>query len=372
MKYKIGYYILTDIQHIPPVIKVYEKLGGIIITKNQIICDYIQEHYAHLNPKLELITRTRKATEIAKKYDLKIIIYTGFQMIHRSYAIQIFHGVSDKHYIEDKRILKYDLCLVPGQKHIDKFKHAKLYRKKHKFVLAGYPKFDSIVNDSSRINQIFHNDKPTILYAPTWISENSGAKVAFSKFGESSLPGWGKQLIEAVAGKWNLIIKYHSRINKRTTQIYAEIDEYILELGLEESVKVVWDADISTYMKQADLLISDISAVCYEWFHFNRPIIFANPSPDNYSPSDDPFSNTYAWNAGDVLYKKEDIIPCITENLQSDKFSTKRNELLNYAFHKPDGKALDRQIKIITDYYDKVASYSKLRIASHNLKKLIH
>ena len=373
MKYKIGYYILTDIQHIPPVIKIYEKLGGIIITKNNNIRDFILKNHTELNPKVILIKHTREAREISRKYDLKIIIYTGFQMINWGYSIQIFHGVSDKHYIEDKRILRYDLCLVPGQKHIDKFINAKLYNDPKTFKLVGYPKFDKIVNDSTKVNHVFDNGKPTILYAPTWISENSAAKVNFSEFGESSLPLWGKKIINAVASKnWNLIIKYHSRINKTATAIYDEIENYIETLGVENKVKVVWDADITPYMKQADILISDISAVCYEWFHLNRPIIFANPSPENYSPSDNVFSNTYAWNAGDVIYHEKEIIPLITENLVNDKYHNKRNELLNYAFYKPDGNALQRQIEEIRKYYNKVSNYSKLHIMMHNLKTFIN
>ena len=372
MRYKIGYYILTDIQHIPPVISIYEKLGGIIITKNIIIRDSILKNHSDLNPKVELIKRSQEARKIAWNFDLKIIIYTGFQMINWGYAIQIFHGVSDKTYVEDKRILRYDLCLVPGQKHIDKFINAKLYNSPQRYKLTGYPKFDKIVNNSMKTDSIFENDNPTILFAPTWISENSGSKLNFSEFGESSLPLWGKKIIKAVSEKkWNLIIKYHSRVNINATDIYDDIDDFIILLGLEKKVKVVWDADISKYMKQADILISDISAVCYEWFHFNRPIIFANPSPDNYKPSNDTFSNTFAWNAGDVIYQENEIIPLISENLDIDKYYEKRNELLNYAFHKPDGDALQRQIEEILKFYNKVLNYSKLRMILHNIKKLV-
>lgn len=369
MKYKIGYYLLTDIQHIPPVIRIYRELGGIIITKNQKIYDFIMKNYANLNPDVRLIKRNHEARKIAWKNNLKLMIYTGFQTINWGYSIQIFHGVSDKHYVEDKRILHYDLCLVPGQKHIDKFINAKLYKHPEKFKIVGYAKFDEIVKKSKKTENLFHNNKPTILYAPTWISKNSVANINFSDFGESSLPLFGKKIIKAISqNDWNLIIKYHSRINKKATIIYDEIDKYIKILGAEDKIRVIWDADITTYMQQSDVMISDISAVCYEWFHLNRPIIFANPSPENYSPSSDAFSNTYAWNAGDVIYKESDIVPLIDENLKRDKYHDKRNELLTYAFYKPDGNAGQRQIEEILKYYDKISKYSKIRMIIHNLK----
>ncbi len=372
MKYNIGYYILTDIQHIPPVINIYKRLGGIIFTKNKKIYDFINKNHKNLNPRVILIKKSVQAIKIAKKENIRLFIYTGFQIIHWGYSVQIFHGVSDKNYVENKKILRYDLLMIPGQKHIDKFKRKNLYKHPERFKLVGYPKFDDIINDKIKVDPIFKNNNPTILYAPTWISQNSGTKIIFSQHGESSLPIWGKKIISAFAKtNWNLIIKYHSRINKNNTQIYDEIENHINKLNLNQRVKTIWDSDITKYMKQSDLLISDISAVCYEWFHFNRPIIFANPAPEHYKPSDDIFSNTYAWNAGDVIYKEDDIIPMIEENLKIDKYKEKRNQLLHYAFYKPDGKALDRQIEEILKLYNKVNKYPMFRIYLHSIRSIL-
>lgn len=367
---KIGYYILTDIQHIPPIMRIYERLGGTIMTKNKRIYEYINENYAHLNPTVFLVDHTYKAMNIARKSGLKVIVYTGFQMIYWGYAVQVFHGVSDKRYVEDKRMRLFDRIFLPGQKTKDKIENAGYVKNLDKLVLIGYPKFDDVINNKAARAPLFDNGKPTVLYAPTWISAGA-IDMKFSAYGESSLPLWGKRLVKAIAPRWNLIIKYHSRLNEDMTGIYGEIEDYIKRLGVEKNVKTVWDADISVYMRQADIMISDISAVCYEWFHFDRPIIFANPSPENYRPSEDKFSNTFVWRAGDVLYKEDDIIPAIERNLESDNYRKIRGELLHYAFHKPDGKATDRQVEAIEEFYEKVKSHGKLRIALFNLLKVI-
>ena len=373
MKCKIGYYIKTDIQHIPPIIKIYEKLGGIIFTKNDKIYNFILENHSDLNPEIYLVRRSKEVRKIAYENDIRLMVYTGFQILYWGWTVQVFHGVSDKHYVEDGRILRYDLCLVPGQKHIDKFKNAKLYKNPDRYKIVGYAKFDDIINNKKKVTKVFDNDKPVILYAPTWISQDSGIKIVFSPHGESSLPVWGKKIIKAFAKTdWNLIIKYHSRINNNRMEIYDEIESYIKELGVQDRVKPIWDSDITKYMKQADILISDISAVCYEWFHFDKPIIFANPAPQYYKPSNDVFSNTYAWNAGDVIYKEEEIIPLIEKNLKTDEYKEKRNKLLKYAFYKPDGKALQRQVEEILKLCEKAYKYPKSFIFLKNIKSIIN
>ncbi len=189
----------------------------------------------------------------------------------------------------------------------------------------------------------------------------------FSPHGESSLPLWGERLVRAVGTRWNLIIKYHSRINPNETSIYEKIDRCIEEAGVQDSVKVVWDSSIAEYMNQADIMISDISAVCYEWMHTGRPIIFANPSPDNYRPSSDPMSNTYAWRAGDVLYSEEDIVASIEKNLAEDSYRGIRQQLLEETFHKPDGRAGERQAGEIAALHERIGQQPLALLLWHNV-----
>jgi len=370
--YKIAYWLRTDIQHFAHIRPIYDNLGGIILTKNPAIYSYLKERFPYLDKDLLLVRNSTEAKKHMNRLDIKVVVYTGFQMIFWGYSVQVFHGASDKHYLlEHKRILLYDLLLLPGQKHMDKILGT--YELKHpdRFKIVGYPKFDKLVNRSITASPLFSNGKPVILYAPTWITRGSGSRLKFSSHGESSLPLWGERIIRAVVPHYNLIIKYHSRIYDAHKDIYRGVEQCIAELGAEDTVKVVLDSDITKYMYQADLMISDISAVCYEWFHTNRPILFANPAPDYYRPSSDGLSNTYAWQAGDVLYKEEDILSAIRSNLASDKHITIRNKLLNHSFYKPDGKATARQLSEIVKLYKRVKKYSKLRMVLHNIAVFI-
>lgn len=366
--YRIAYWLRTDIQHFAHIRPVYDNLGGVILTKNPVIYDYLKENFPYLRKDILLVKNSTEAKKILSSMDIKLVVYTGFQLIFWGYSVQVFHGASDKHYLlQQKRILLYDLLLLPGKKHMEKIANAYNLKHPERFKMVGYPKFDKLVSNTLTHNPLFNNGKPTILYAPTWISEDSGTKLKFTKHGESSLLLWGKKLIRTIAPEWNLIIKYHSRINKNRTDIYSEIDRLISELGAEDSVRVVWDSDITQYMNQADLMISDISAVCYEWFHTGRPIVFANPAPGHYRPSSDMLSNTYAWQAGDVINREEDIRPLIQRNLTSDNYRDIRNRLLNHSFYKPDGHATERQTAEIIKFYDEVKNRSRFRMVCHNI-----
>lgn len=370
-RYPIAYWLRTDSQHWEHVRQIYERLGGFVLTKNQEIYDYLRNKFPELGDDLVFVRNSTAARRFMFRNRIMLVVYTGFQQIFWGYSVQVFHGSSDKNYLLTKdKVLMYDLLLLPGNKHLKKITTAYRLKNTEKLKLVGYPKFDRLVKGELQNEPLFSNSKPVILYAPTWISQNSGSKLNFSKHGESSLPLWGKTLISSLCPRWNLIIKYHSRINPNETEIYRDIDTMITESALKDSVRVVWDSSIAEYMNQADIMISDISAVCYEWMHTGRPIVFANPAPDHYGPSNDPMSNTFAWRAGDVLYKEEDIVPVIEKNLAGDSYSAIRSELLRETFYKPDGHAGDRQVSEILEFYGKIRDRSRVRLIFHTLKVL--
>ena len=355
--YKIAYYLHTDIQHLPPVIRLLPYLGGILITSNKTIYDHYKNKYSEFNNPIFLVKHRKDSVKIVLKNKIRLVIYPGFNSFYWGKAVEIFHGgLSDKNYVESLKIMQYNLVLFPGEKTKDKVKKSGYLKHIKNWKIIGYPKFDALINNQLKVNPLFNNDKKTILYAPTWISTNTITKIIkFSKYGESSLNIWGKELIKELHNDYNIIIKYHSRINRKKGDIYDQIDELIKELNAQDKVKIIIDDNILPYMYQADLMISDISTACYEWFHFNKPIVYANPSPEHYAPSNDIGSNTYAWQAGDVIYKTEDIKKYIAENLNEDKYKSKRNEIFHYTVFQPDGKATERQAESIKEYYKKHA-----------------
>jgi CDP-glycerol glycerophosphotransferase (TagB/SpsB family) len=353
--YKIGYYLVTDIQHIPPVVRLYPHLGGIVFTKKKKIYDHLMQKYGNLGIQAYHCTSEMEIQKLIVKHRIRLMIYPSYHVLFRGKAVEIFHGgLSDKNYVESVKILVYDLVLFPGEKTKDKVAQSGYLKDVPQWKVVGYPKFDPLINNTLQVTPLFDNGRKTILYAPTWISQNVQMKmIKFSAHGESSLERWAREIIKAVHQKYNLIIKYHSRIYRKPGDIYDQIDKLIVELGAQEYVKVRIDDNILPFMYQADMMISDISTACYEWFHFDRPIIFANPAPEHYKVSSDIGSNTFAWQAGDVINDAKDILPMIEKNLDEDVYRQKRNEIFNYTVFQPDGHATQRQAQAIIDFYQK-------------------
>ena len=353
--YNIGYFLVTDIQHIPPVVRIYPHLGGTVFTTNKKIYDHFKSKYSNLNPDIIYNKDTKVLQQEIVKRKIRLMIYPSYHVLFRGKAVEIFHGgLSDKNYVESVKILVYDYVLFPGETTEDKVKKSGYLKYLPHWEIVGYPKFDPLTNQELEIDNLFNNNRKTVLYAPTWISQKVNLKmIKFSQYGESSLQLWIKEIIKALYKKYNLIIKYHSRIYRKPGDIYDQVDKLIKDLGAEEYVKVCVDDNILPYMKQADLMISDISTACYEWFHFNKPICFANPAPEHYKTSTDIGSNTYAWQAGDVLNSFDEIEPLISKNLENDSYQDIRNRIFQYTVFNPDGKATQRQITAIKEFYDK-------------------
>ena len=353
--YKIGYFLVTDTQHIPPVIRLHEYLGGVVFTCNRDIYDTLQTKYQNLNIKTYLCDNHREVQKLIVKNRIRVVLYPSYHTLFRGKAIEIFHGgLSDKNYVESVKILVYDLVLFPGEKTRDKVEKSGYLKRIPEWKIVGYPKFDPLMNSSIDVKPVFQNGRKTILYAPTWVSQNASLKmIKFSEYGESSLEIWAMEIVKALHNDYNLIIKFHSRIYRQPGDVYEQIDELIKKLGAEDYVITNSEDNILPFMAQADLMISDISTACYEWFHFDKPIVFANPAPGKYRPSDDIGSNTYAWQAGDVINGADDILPLIDKNINEDAYRDIRNRIFNYTVFQPDGKATQRQVDAVIEFYNR-------------------
>jgi hypothetical protein len=353
---KVAYYVNDNIQHFPPVYLLQQRLPGIIIVRGESILAHIQQYYPEAAARTFFIRSRSKAKAFLKKNLVRVVVYPAFQSLDFALSVEIFHGgLSDKRYLENAFISLYDLVLFPGKKSVDKVAKAKLLEHVANYEVIGYPKFDPLINNNLAFAPLFSNCKPTVLYAPTWISINKpgASQHKFSLYGESSLPLWGLEILKKTPETVNLIVKFHCVIHEDGNSINKQMERFITEHQLEHRIKIVYQDNILPFMAQADVMISDISSACYEWFHFNKPIIFANPSPEHYSVSGDISANTYAWQAGDIINRSEDIARLITSNLQTDIYSKKRNEIFNYSIFQPDGCAIERQVKAITQLLKK-------------------
>jgi hypothetical protein len=352
---KIAYYINNNIQHFPPVHRLQSKFPGLIIVRGEDVLQNIQKNYPELAERTYFIKSRSKVKSLLRKHKVRMVIYPAFKTLNFGLSVEVFHGgLSDKRYLENAFISMYDLVLFPGQKSVDKVEKAGLLEHINKYKVIGYPKFDPLINQTLAFEPVFNNGKPTVLYAPTWISNQrpGRSKHKFSLHGESSLPLWGVELLKQMPESANLIVKFHCLVHEDGNSVNKQMEQYVKDNQLEHRIKILYQDNILPFMAQSQVMISDISSACYEWFHFDRPIIFANPSPEHYKKSDDITSNTYAWQSGDVINHRDDIRVFIDKNLANDQYQNKRNELFNYSIFQPDGYAIDRQSEAIEKLYN--------------------
>lgn len=354
-EYNVAYYINNNIQHFPPVQRLLAHFPGLILVRGEKILELINTRCPEFSDRTHLVSHAYQAQRLLKKHKVRMVIYPAFQNLNRGLAVEIFHGgLSDKRYLENVRIARYDLVFFPGNKSRDKVINANLLDKIVKWEVIGYPKFDPLCNNTLDYVPVFDNGNPTILYAPTWISiTKPGATThRHTTHGESSLPLWGVSILENLPANVNLIVKFHCLIHEGGDEIHSQMEQYVKKSNLGNRIKFLYDDNILPYMAQSEIMISDISSACYEWFHFDRPIIYANPAPDHYRAVDNISQNTYAWQAGDIINSTSDIAALIEKNLNKDEHKEKRNELFHYSLYKPDGHATERQVAAIKELYD--------------------
>jgi len=351
----IGYFIYSNIQHLPPVIQLYPVLKGVLITIRPSVAELVKTKYKDLNIDLILCKNINEARLVARQLKLRVVIYTSFHQLYCGKSVQIFHGgLSDKRYLESARLIGYDLVLFPGQKSVDKVALAGTLPWIKEWHLTGYPKFDNYLNGKLKPILEFNNTRKTILYAPTWVSEATTMRIGErSKYGESSLLKWSLEIIRQLSNDYNIILKFHSNSLADKLDIYQKIEKLIEELECRETVRGVFDDNIVPYMLVADLMISDISSVCYEWLHFNKPIVFANPAPGKYQVGNKITDNTYVWQAGSVINDAKEISAIVASELLTDSKSVIRKQLFEYSIFQADGKATERQSEYISEFLEK-------------------
>ncbi|MCP3898435.1 MAG: hypothetical protein GY707_01725 [Desulfobacteraceae bacterium] len=370
-KYKIGYYTSANIQHLTPLLLLYSHLGGVFyIYKNKDTYQYLREKYKHLSINIYFSDSIKDIKIAIRQNRIRLMIYSDYSELNLVKSIQVFHECGDKNYSEHPEIVKYDLLFLAGEKIKDKLDQLGILKKLPKWEMTGYPKLDPVMSDKlvGTRKKVFDNSRKTILYAPTMLKERE------NEYEKSSVPLWTKKIIASLYTNYNIIIKYHGIIKRRSQNIYKQIDSLILELNAEENVRLIIDDNIVEYMVQSDLVITDISSVAYEWFHFDKPILFVNPIPGYFKKSDDIFSNSFSWNGGDLLEDEDELLQYVGKNLTTDEYKKARNDLYSYTIHNPDGKALDRQIKQVLKLYKKYEkqSYLWFFIKCYLLKRLKH
>jgi hypothetical protein len=231
------------------------------------------------------------------------------------------HGVANRIYAFDNKILDFNLFFIKGEKEKQiREKLGQLNASNH--VVTGFVKFD-LIKTLPKLD-FFNNDNPTILYNPHWERQFT----SFFKFGESILDFFVNN------PNYNLIFAPHALLLERNWVLWFKMLKYrkykniIIDMGSELS------NDMS-YIKDADLFLGDVSSQVFEFLFFKtRPCLFLDAHNMEYDKVNRPLS----WDLGEIISN----VANFEENLKaallnhSKKFKNKQSDKIREMFHRGD------------------------------------
>ena len=212
----------------------------------------------------------------------KVLLYPNqnvrnFYALRYSEAIHVFvsHGESDKAYMSQNTIKRYDLYFAAGQAAIDRISSKVAhYDTDRRIFQIGRPQ--SL--DSYQIPKDFvQSEKKKVLYAPTWEGVTKATRY-------TSIVSHGVKLVQALidSGEYQITYRPHPLSGSRDPAVKSA-NEAIKKLVKQEAKS---DASSSHYIDQSpfgwqlgyhDLMISDISAIAYDWLSTGNPILLTKP-----------------------------------------------------------------------------------------------
>ena len=225
--------------------------------------------YSDAGAQARLIGPTRAAWS---KWDVYLTSDFMWATLPRGAArIQMFHGVAGKYGFDapTESLRHWDRLFFVNERRLRNCVAAgALDADSRAARLVGMPKVDCLVDGSLRRNEVIEQNGldpalPTVLYAPTWSPA-------------SSLNLMGVALIERLLTlPVNVVVKLHDRSRDPRPMYSGGMDwtARLTPLLARGNGRLARDADVTTNLAAADVLITDHSSAGFEYLLLDRPIV---------------------------------------------------------------------------------------------------
>lgn len=301
-------------------------------------------------PEVRLIADNRETARYFRKNGIDFSRFPGFpdciimadylHMKKRSKTrypssvrlIQINHGLglAKSHYFTEAVARPpFDLYLVSGEAAKERLERMGL---KRPIAAVGFAKLDPLFDGSLKKDDICQRlgidpTKPVILYAPTHGDLSSFDKVA--------------PYLPELAQSYNLLVKLHQHTYRER---FSRSQSAILK-----NIYLIEDCDCTEYLFIADLLISDVSSIVFEYALLDRPMLLIQPPKEKWHPR---VTNPKWWDVGYAL-KEDDRLPEVVRELMAkgDQRSEFRRRLIASTGIPCDGRAAERSAEAIKEIF---------------------
>jgi len=176
--------------------------------------------------------------------------------------VQVFHGLEWKkkgHFVIRDC---FDLYCTHGKATTTRFDELANQHQFFDVKETGWPKLDNLFNTPKE--QYFGDNKPTILYAPTFSPSLTSAPFLHDK-------------ISALVNekKYNWLVKFHPKMDEKWVKLYSQL--------ISDNFRIIESSNINSLLQSADVMVSDTSSVIGEFSLLSKPVIALNNSqPGNY------------------------------------------------------------------------------------------
>ena len=236
------------------------------------------------------------------------------QLVLRTFWVYTFHGPENRGYTHP-HIKDYDLIILPGKGELNRIQSR--IGPLDNYVIIGYSKFDYFRYHKIAPPGLFKDSKPVIMYNPHF---NQTQSSFFDK---------GLGLLGALSktGKYNVIFMPHPDLARKHPGLMDKARRI-------PGVVVIGRPKINLdYMAITDLYITDVSSAVFEWFYFNKPVVFFNTKKIDWRNKD-----IYpSWVCGRVATDIPEMLEAAGHALEHpEEFESQRKGTFNNIFSNQD------------------------------------
>ncbi|GAA3510976.1 CDP-glycerol glycerophosphotransferase family protein [Aeromicrobium panaciterrae] len=266
------------------------------------------------------LARYGQLDEILSLSEVKLALYVNhdpvnFESLRFSSMVHVYlgHGDSDKGVSVSNQVKAYDLCFLAGQAALDRTLSAVMqYDAEARSVLIGQPQLDGVEKFEPEPSP---DGRKTVLYAPTW--EASQPSVSYG-----SLETHGEKIMRELVGHYRVIYRPHP-LNGVISASYGEADKAVRLLA----ERIDTDVPLEKSFADADLLITDVSAVTLNWLPTGKPMLVTTPQV--------PYPPSRLMIIVPQLAAVDDVMAAVDEQLTKDPTKTQRKKLITYYLGNP-------------------------------------
>ena len=347
------YYYANHIYQFSYALPIYKRIGGVFVVKD--IKRYLQfqrflSNLAEFNEKTlfntpRVVIRSRQELHTLKG----VIFFLSNSIMPKddySDSVTIFHehGTSDKRYggakahnVADLKLKKYDHIFLSGPKNRKRLEEIGLFFPETKLIKIGGLRFDKYFQNSYKKDieydrlKIKDRSRKNILYAPTW------------RFGNGTIKKYGLKFAAEISKKYNLIIRphYHDYNYSRFLK-FKTILKNLDHVYFSNATNIIKQDTFNDFIL-ADLMISDMSSVIYEFLITTRPMIIIKNDFTNFHKM--PKHLDIMQNV-DIYDGSQDIVSMIETNLQQQKYSKIYHQMARDCFY-VEGSSVKRAADFI-------------------------